>query len=92
MNKSQLYIAAGLVLGSLLMSGVTKAAAQAVNAEQACTPDVMRLCNEFIPDRGRITACLRAKRHQLSRECSAVMSPKAKTKHKSKQRRARSRG
>jgi hypothetical protein len=87
MNRSQLYIGAGLA-GAVLMSGLTKASAQATTAEQACTPDVMRLCNEFIPNRGRIAACLRSKRHQLSPECSAVMSSKANAKHKSKKRRA----
>jgi hypothetical protein len=49
MNKSHLYFSAGLVVSSLLISGVTRASAQASHAEQACTPDVMRLCNEYIP-------------------------------------------
>jgi hypothetical protein len=80
MKKSKLYGVAGLAVSLLVMSGATRASAQAADAEQACTPDVMRLCNEFVPDRLRITACLKAKRRQLSPECSAAISPKAKTK------------
>ncbi len=33
--------------------------------QSRCTPDVMRLCNEFIPDADRIVVCLKAKRRQL---------------------------
>jgi hypothetical protein len=56
------------------------------DAEQACTSDVMRLCNEFVPDRNKITACLRANRRALSKECRAVMSGggKAKRRHRRK--------
>jgi len=31
----------------------------------------MRLCNEFVPDAGLITACMQKKRRQLSPECAA---------------------
>ena len=37
--------------------------------EQACTPDAMRLCGEYIPDVDRITACMIARKSQLSPEC-----------------------
>jgi len=37
--------------------------------EQACTPDAMRLCGNFIPDVDSITACMIQKRSQLSPEC-----------------------
>src|SRR5581483_5915024 len=35
----------------------------------ACTPDVIRLCSEFIPDADQITICLREKRAELSDAC-----------------------
>jgi hypothetical protein len=48
------------------------AAAQAgrtPEAEQACTPDVMRLCSDFIPNVQPIVRCLKRKRPQLSPQC-----------------------
>jgi hypothetical protein len=42
---------------------------------RACTPDVMRLCKAEIPDHARITACLIAKRSNLSEACAMVMFP-----------------
>jgi hypothetical protein len=39
----------------------------------ACTPDVMRLCSEAIPDEGRITKCMIQKRKQISATCMIVM-------------------
>jgi hypothetical protein len=40
----------------------------------ACTPDVFRHCSQFIPDAGRITACLRQRVRELSPECRVVMT------------------
>jgi hypothetical protein len=45
-----------------------------VNVEQACTPDAMRLCSEFVPDRVKITACMKAKHAQISKECRVAMA------------------
>lgn len=45
-------------------------------ARRACTPDVFRLCSEFIPDATKITACLKAKRDQLSPACGKVFGKK----------------
>jgi hypothetical protein len=39
---------------------------------QACQPDAMRLCSEFVPDVDRITACMIKKRIRLSPPCRAV--------------------
>ena len=46
-------------------------AAQAYTPEQqqACTPDAMRLCGEFVPNVDAITACMIQKRAQLSPQC-----------------------
>jgi hypothetical protein len=72
-----------LILGVLLAMGSTQvlaqqalAQAQDQRAAELCTPDVMRLCSEFIPDVDEITACMQAKRRQLSPECLAVFKPK----------------
>jgi hypothetical protein len=40
--------------------------------QQACQPDAMRLCSEFIPDVPKITACMVRKRMALSPACRAV--------------------
>lgn len=45
--------------------------------QEACTPDVFRLCQDFIPDEGQIVACLRQKRDQLSPACGPVIFPKS---------------
>jgi hypothetical protein len=37
--------------------------------QQACQPDAFRLCSSEIPDVDRITACMIAKRSQLSPDC-----------------------
>jgi hypothetical protein len=50
---------------------------------QACQPDAMRLCSEFVPDVDRITACMIKKRIRLSPACRAVFStPSRKPKFK----------
>jgi hypothetical protein len=37
-----------------------------------CTGDVFRLCSSEIPDRARITACMRRQRASLSQGCRSV--------------------
>jgi hypothetical protein len=39
--------------------------------EQACTNDAFRLCSAEIPDVDRVTACMVAKKSQLSPPCRA---------------------
>ena len=49
--------------------------AQDTMAEQdACRPDVFRLCGSYIPDVGQIVACLRGNEARLSEACHQVMS------------------
>jgi len=58
-----------------LLVALNLAAAQgSPEAREACTPDAMRLCSEFVPDVAKITACMHAKRSQLSTECRRAMS------------------
>jgi hypothetical protein len=39
---------------------------------QACTPDVFRLCGQFIPDVAGIVACLKTQKPNLSADCRAT--------------------
>ena len=77
-----LVSAAAGTLAVLLVAGATPAAAQAPDAADRCTPDVMRLCSEFVPDADRIVKCLKAKRRQLSPSCSSALQPQGSSKKK----------
>ena len=59
---------------SLLLGSVVAASAQSEDATQACTPDAMRLCSEFIPDREKVRTCMLHKRSQLSEACRTAMA------------------
>jgi hypothetical protein len=62
------------LLASVLVYRIDGAAAQGSDAgRQACTPDAMRLCADVIPDVAKVTACMKAKRAQLSEPCRLVM-------------------
>ncbi len=62
------------LLAGVSLYGLNSADAQASpDVQQACTPDAMRLCSEFIPDVAKITACMKAKHAQLSATCITAM-------------------
>ena len=42
--------------------------------EAACTPDVILLCQQYIPKRQDIIACLTARKNELGPACYAVFS------------------
>ena len=63
-----------LPLGALLIGGLQAAFAQTVDVRQACTPDAMRLCSEFVPDEAKITACMHRKYAQIGPECRTAMA------------------
>jgi hypothetical protein len=67
-------LSAGLLLAVVATSGVAAAQGHTRADEEACTPDVYRLCNDYVPNRARIVSCLKSKRSQLSAKCRAVMS------------------
>ncbi|KWV54744.1 hypothetical protein AS156_06695 [Bradyrhizobium macuxiense] len=50
--------------------------------KEACIDDVFRLCSSHIPDRTAITACLRAKQANLSKQCRYVISVRDSDKGK----------
>jgi hypothetical protein len=89
-SRSLLCAAAALLVATIAAGGTKTAAAQSADAADLCTPDVMRLCSEFVPDADRIVVCLKAKRRQLSPRCLSALSPgKSGAPHKAKKRRHR---
>jgi hypothetical protein len=68
----------GLGLGLLFNANLAPTSAMAQDAETVCADDVMRLCAEFVPDRGPIARCMMKRRASVSPACRAVFSkPKA---------------
>jgi hypothetical protein len=61
----------GLSASALLLTVMMITPAFAYTDEQvsACTPDVMRLCSDAIPDEGRITKCMVQKQKHVSAAC-----------------------
>jgi hypothetical protein len=91
-SRSLLGAAAGFLFAGLIVAtGGTQASAQAANAADLCTPDVMRLCNAYIPDADRIVVCLQAKRRQLSSGCRGALTPTSVSASAKKKRRVRNR-
>jgi hypothetical protein len=80
MQIASMCRAVGLAAALFVMARVAPAAAQD-RAAELCTPDVMRLCSEFVPDVERITSCMQKKRRQLTPECSAVFKPPKRRRH-----------
>jgi hypothetical protein len=67
LKKSVLAAVSGLALAVLIQPGAGFAYTQ--EEQQACTPDAMRLCGEFVPNVDAITACMIQKKAQLSPQC-----------------------
>jgi hypothetical protein len=65
-----------VLIAACSLIGIAGAQAMQVTAEQraACTPDAMRLCSSEIPDIGRVTACMKANRANLSARCQATFA------------------
>lgn len=70
-----------IVPGSIIIGGIGAANAQSEALKQACTPDAMRLCQEFIPDRAKITRCMMSKRSQISAPCLTAMRAEGRHRH-----------
>jgi hypothetical protein len=64
-----------LALPVVVLVGLADAAsAQSQDVQQACTPDAMRLCGQFIPDRDKVTACMKAHHREWSEACRLAAS------------------
>jgi len=61
-----------LVLLSATISPAPSFSQGTLAQRMACTPDVLRLCSEFIPNAEEITICLREKNAELSDACRMV--------------------
>src|ERR1700742_1972410 len=63
----------GLMFATALSCSLLPTAGRAYTPEQqqACQPDAFRLCGPEIPDVDRVTACMIAKKSQLSPQCRA---------------------
>jgi len=66
-QKSLAAAGLSLVLAVLVQPGAGFAYTQ--EEQQACSPDAMRLCGEFVPNVDAITACMIRKKAQLSPQC-----------------------
>jgi len=58
----------GMALAVLVQPGA--GFAYTPEEQQACTPDAMRLCGEFVPNVDAITACMIKRKAQLSPQCA----------------------
>jgi hypothetical protein len=56
----------------------TAAFAESLAQREACTPDVFRLCSDYIPDRDSIVQCLTRNTGRLSPGCRSVFAGKLK--------------
>jgi hypothetical protein len=82
---NKILLIPALLVGLVAVTSFATPSFAEIDAQQACAPDVMRLCQQFIPDHGRIAACLSKNRKQLSPACHSVMAaPKKKQHHASR--------
>ena len=63
-----------LVIGGAWHAALAQQHRGSADDQAACTPDVYRLCSEYIPDEDDIVACLTRKKAQLSPACHEVFS------------------
>jgi|SRR5580765_7117902 hypothetical protein len=75
LRGGKMLAATALAFGLL----TTAASAYTQEQQQLCTGDAMRLCGDAIPDVDRVTACMIAKRSQLSDGCRSVFRPMGAT-------------
>ncbi len=73
-NAARIAVAAALCLASVYaIAQPGKVLDRGTKEEQdACTPDVYKLCSEVIPDEEKIVSCLKKNKKQLSPGCRKV--------------------
>jgi hypothetical protein len=67
------------------MTSLTAALAETPEERQACTDDAFRVCQQAIPDRDRVFACLVQNASQLSALCRNALAPYIVAEKPSKQ-------
>ncbi len=72
------YLLAIVAIGALATAGAN---AQDLRERQteACMSDALRLCSDAVPDEGRVTACMNAKRAELNPGCRAFFTDASTT-------------
>jgi len=83
MRKTGLYYRLALPIGASLIflvchagsvsAQVGIAARVAQETREACAPDAMRLCSDYIPDVPKITTCMEERFAEVSSPCRAAM-------------------
>jgi hypothetical protein len=63
-------------LSTVVLAKNTKAPTLREQEEHACYNDATTLCNEFVPDEAKITACMMQKRAQISPGCAKFFNKK----------------
>jgi hypothetical protein len=71
-NAARIAVAAALCFGAA--HAMAEPGSGTTDQQDACRPDVFRLCSGEIPNRRKIVACLRENRKQLSPACRKVFS------------------
>jgi hypothetical protein len=69
----------GLAAGALMLLQTNAYAQDQAAGQQACGNDVFALCQQAIPDQGRIAACLRANFRRVSPACRTFMANYGRT-------------
>lgn len=75
MTSNTVYGAIAAVVMLAANGGAAFATKGTPEQREACTPDALRLCGQFIPDEDRIEACLRDAGPRLSPACYMVFHP-----------------
>ena len=70
--RSTKSIAIALAISAI---GTAAFAQGTMQQQNACRPDVFRLCGSYIPNVGAIVTCLRGNETRLSEPCHEVMFP-----------------
>jgi len=68
----------GLAPMCFMSNGVAATRGDTPEARRACTSDALRLCDRFVPDPGRVGACLKRSRRALSADCRRVIFGRAR--------------
>src|SRR5712675_1936233 len=83
---SSCWLAASAAISGLVLAvafAPAPAAAQGTpEQQQACTPDVMRLCSAVVPDVAKITVCMNHNWKSVSPACRTALHPPKATTHR----------